>query len=86
MTRLLEELAARFDTIVIDAPPLLGLPDAVTLTDICDATLLVVGAGESARADVSAALERLDRKKVVGAVFNRCDTSSLPYEYYGRGN
>jgi capsular exopolysaccharide synthesis family protein len=86
MGRLLEELATRFDTIVIDAPPLLGLPDAVTLTDICDATLLVVGAGDSARADVEAALERLDRKKVVGAVFNRCEAPSLSDEYYRRGS
>jgi len=86
MVRVLQDLAARFDTIVIDAPPLLGLPDAVTLTDICDATLLVVGAGSSARADVETALERLDRRKVVGAVFNRCETSSLPDEYYGKGN
>jgi capsular exopolysaccharide synthesis family protein len=86
MVRVLEELSTRFDTIVIDAPPLLGLPDAVTLTDICDATLFVVGAGESARADVETALERLDRRKVIGAVFNRCDASTLPNEYYGRGN
>jgi len=86
MVQLLQELASRFDTIVIDAPPLLGLPDAVTLTDICDATLLVVGAGGSARADVEAALERLDRRKVVGAVFNRCEASSLPDEYYGKGS
>jgi non-specific protein-tyrosine kinase len=85
MVRLLQELSSRFDTIVIDAPPLLGLPDAVTLTDICDATLFVVGAGGSARADVETALERLDRRKVVGAVFNRCDSTSLPDEYYGRG-
>jgi capsular exopolysaccharide synthesis family protein len=84
MVRVLEELATRFDTIVIDAPPLLGLPDAVTLADICDAALIVVGAGESARADVETALERLDRSKVLGAVFNRCDASALPDEYYGR--
>ena len=84
MVRVLEELAARFDTIIIDAPPLLGLPDAFTLTDICDATLLVVGAGEAARADVETALERLDRKKVVGAVFNRCEATALADEYYTR--
>src|SRR5262245_47686358 len=84
MVRVLEELATRFDTILIDAPPLLGLPDAVTLTDLCDATLLVVGAGDSARADVETALERLDRKKVVGAVFNRCETAGLADEYYTR--
>jgi capsular exopolysaccharide synthesis family protein len=84
MVRLFEELATRFDTIVIDAPPLLGLPDAVTLTDLCDATLLVVGAGGSARSDVEAALERLDRNKVVGAVFNRCETPALADEYYTR--
>jgi capsular exopolysaccharide synthesis family protein len=85
MVRVLEELATRFDTIVIDAPPLLGLPDAVTLADICDAALIVVGAGESARADVETALERLDRSKVLGAVFNRCEASTLPDEYYSRG-
>ncbi len=88
MGELLEELSARFDTVIIDAPPVLGLPDAVTLVDQADAALLVVGAGEVARGDVMSALERLDRSKVIGSIFNRCESAqNQAYAgYYGRAD
>ena len=44
MVDLLAELSARFQTVIVDAPPVLGLPDTVTLVDLCDAALFVVGA------------------------------------------
>ena len=85
MIELLDEMRGRFQTVIIDAPPIAGLPDAAALIDVCDAAVLVVGAGQTDRHDVSAALERVDRSKVLGTVFNRCDSRELAYgEYYGR--
>jgi non-specific protein-tyrosine kinase len=79
MAQLLEELTSRFDLVIIDSPPIMGLPDTTTLVDLCDATLLVIGAGWSSQEDVTTALERIDGGKVLGVVFNRCDVVRKPY-------
>jgi capsular exopolysaccharide synthesis family protein len=76
----------RFQTIIVDAPPVLGLPDSVTLVDLCDAALFVVGAGRSPRDEVEAALARLDANKLIGVVLNRCDRTEASYlGSYGYG-
>ncbi|HTO70247.1 MAG TPA: CpsD/CapB family tyrosine-protein kinase [Myxococcota bacterium] len=86
MTDLLAELHTRFNTVIFDAPPVLGLPDTVTLVDHCDSALFVVGAGRVPREDVEAALERLDANKLIGVVLNRCDRNEIGYlGAYGYG-
>jgi capsular exopolysaccharide synthesis family protein len=79
MTDLLEDLTSRFDTVVIDSPPVLGLPDATTLIDVCDAGILVVHAGRASREDLEATLERIDSSKLLGMVFNSSDEMPEPY-------
>ena len=87
MVDLLAELSTRFQTVIVDAPPVLGLPDTVTLVDLCDAALFVVGAGRSPREDVEAALSRLDANKLIGVVLNRCDRAEVSYlGSYGYGS
>lgn len=86
MLELVAELHTRFQTVIFDTPPVLGLPDTVTLVDLCDAALFVVGAGGAQRDDVESALERLDASKIVGVVLNRCDSSEVPFAApYGFG-
>jgi tyrosine-protein kinase len=86
MVSLLAELHTRFQTVIFDAPPVLGLPDTVTLVDLCDAALFVVGAGRSPRDEVESALERLDAAKVIGVVLNRCAQHEIGYlGNYGYG-
>ena len=86
MLALVAELHTRFHTVIFDTPPVLGLPDTVTLVDLCDASLFVVGAGLAPRDEVESALERLDASKVVGVVLNRCASSEIPYAgAYGYG-
>jgi capsular exopolysaccharide synthesis family protein len=85
MARLVEELSGRFETVLIDAPPVLGLPDATTLVDLCDAALFVIARGRVSRADLEAALERIDAGKVLGTVFNRAAEGPLAYGS-GRGD
>jgi capsular exopolysaccharide synthesis family protein len=79
MSELLEELEARFDTVLVDSPPVLGLPDATVLIDLCDVALLVVRAGKASRKDLEATLERIDRSKILGTVFNGSDQKPEPY-------
>jgi capsular exopolysaccharide synthesis family protein len=79
MRDLMAELHTRFNTVIIDAPPVLGLPDTVTLVDLCDAALFVVGAGRVPREEVESALERLDASKLIGVVLNRCEQHEIGY-------
>jgi capsular exopolysaccharide synthesis family protein len=83
MRELIEKLGARFDRVVLDVPPTLGLPDAKVVTDLCDGTLFVVRAHQTPRDDVEAALEILDRSRVLGVVLNGTDLEAPRYEYAG---
>jgi len=42
MTRLLQELRSRYDRIILDSPPMIGLSDSAQLVRIVDGTVLVV--------------------------------------------
>ena len=78
--------AKRFDYVIIDSPPLLGLADALILGDVAQATLLVVAANSTRQGAVEAALKRLrhSRANVLGAVMTKFDMSKASYGYgYG---
>ena len=73
MRKLLAQLAARFDYIVVDAPPTLPVTDAVVMTSIVDGTILVVGSGLVERDQLLHSLDNLRSVsgKVLGVVLNR---------------
>jgi capsular exopolysaccharide synthesis family protein len=70
MQELMAELRREYDWLILDTPSALGVPDSKIVGSLCDGTLMVVRAGETSRADVEAALEVLDRRRVVGLVLN----------------
>jgi len=70
MRELIAKLSARFDTVLLDLPPTLGLPDAKIVSELCDGVLFVMRAGVTPREDVEASLEVLGRSRVVGLVLN----------------
>lgn len=69
---LVQDLRRQFDFIVINAPPLLAVRDAKTLSHIADDTLMVVRWGETTAEEAEAAIETLDRPPA-GIVFNDVD-------------
>lgn len=73
MEELVQDLAERFDYVIIDAPPLLPVTDAAVLSTMVDGAIVVVGAGLTERDHVSRALESLDavNGKVLGLILNR---------------
>lgn len=84
----------RFDQIIIDGPPVLGLADAPILSNSVDGTVLLVDAGHTKIRAAQIALKRLmaARARVVGALLSRYDTQKSAYGYgygytydYGRG-
>jgi Mrp family chromosome partitioning ATPase len=83
MREVIDKLVARFDCVIFDAPPTLGLPDAKILSDLCDGILLVVRAHATPQEDVQGALEILDRTRLLGVVLNDADVNPERYGYSG---
>jgi Mrp family chromosome partitioning ATPase len=73
---LVEELAAGYDLVVIDSPPLLEVAYSRSVIDLTDATVAVVAHGQSTRT-VRELGEQLDlaAAPVVGYVYNRSNIS-----------
>ncbi|PZO80065.1 MAG: hypothetical protein DI629_07850 [Mesorhizobium amorphae] len=59
MARLLGALGRRYDIVIMDAPPVLGLADAPILSRLAEATLLVTAATSTPRPAVEQAIRRL---------------------------
>ena len=85
MIETLRELEARFDVVIIDAPPLLPVTDAAVLSTIAGGTVVVVGAGLVNRDHLARALQSLDAVKgrVLGLVLNMLPAKGGDaYSYY----
>lgn len=73
----LDKIASRFDTVILDVPPVLLASEAITICDRCDATIVVVEQGVTPEREVDRALEELEGVDVIGLLFNRTK-SSIP--------
>lgn len=82
MRRVIEDVARRYDRVVLDTPACLGLPDAKSISEICDGLVMVVRADVTPKEDVQAALDILDRRRIVGLVLNGGETTREQYGYY----
>jgi capsular exopolysaccharide synthesis family protein len=81
MRTLVEELARSYDQVIFDTPPTLALPDAKTVSELTDGLVFVVRASQTMRDDVAAALDVLDRRRVLGVVLNGVETETKRYGY-----
>lgn len=83
---LLAEMQEKYDCIILDAPPVLGLADATTLAAHVDAVLLTIDASSANRGAIKAALRRLTivNSNLIGAVLTKFDARKLggEYQYY----
>lgn len=72
MRELLLKLEAEFDTVIIDAPPLIPVTDASVLAQIVGGVILVVGAGKVKTPDVERSLASLQlvNANLMGIVLN----------------
>lgn len=77
-------LAAAFDVVLIDSPPLLPVDDARVLSAYVDAVLLVVAAGRTTEAQVIRASERLNVRPT-GVVLNKVEHRPGDGNKYGGG-
>jgi capsular exopolysaccharide synthesis family protein len=89
MGDLLAQLGERYDTVLIDAPPLLPVTDAAVLAARADGALLVVRRGKTSQSQVRAAADALAAvdARLLGSVLNMVPVKGRSgYYYYGYGS
>ncbi|MFE4080502.1 polysaccharide biosynthesis tyrosine autokinase [Paenarthrobacter sp. YIM B13468] len=87
MSHVLTRLEETFDTVIIDAPPLLPVTDAAVLSQHVGGVLLVVGAQKVQRSDLAKSLNALEMvgANLLGVVLNRLPVKgpdAYAYSYY----
>ncbi len=70
MRRLLDQLRAHFDRILLDTPPVAPLADASVLVHAVDGVVMVVRAGQTPKPALERALTEIDAAKMLGLVLN----------------
>jgi protein-tyrosine kinase len=82
---LLTHARQRYDYLVLDAPPVLPVPDCRLISKWVDSMLMVVAAHSTPREALEEALNLMRPASVLGLVFNNYDRSSAKYYGYGYG-
>lgn len=92
LSQLLAPTRTTFDHIVIDAPPVLGIADAIILCKQVDACLFVIESSRTRKTSIRNALKRLHQASVhpLGAILTKLPSSASLYgydaEYYYYGD
>lgn len=84
MRELMVSMRGRFDRIIIDCPPHLGIADTSLLTPLSDGAVLVVRSGRTIREAVHKIKKGMDTigAEILGVVLNGMKTRSLDYYYH----
>ena len=85
MKALMDQARARYDWIIVDCPPALGLSDAAVVATLADGIVVVCSGDKTPRQAVRHVADQLKavRANVLGVVLNRIDLHRHSY-YYGR--
>jgi len=83
MLELIEKLRDYADVILFDTPPILMVTDALVLSSRVDGTVLVIKAGNTRRAALLEALDRLKKvdAHILGSILNQISPRSSSYYY-----
>jgi capsular exopolysaccharide synthesis family protein len=83
---LLREVREQFDLVILDTPPILPVPDAVTISEQVDAFILLFRFSHTPHQLFRQAIEDLGERKIVGVVLNGEEKKSNKYyhKYYGK--
>lgn len=87
MRDLVQQWAKDFDHVIIDSPPVLSVTDAVLLSSVADAVILVIRSGQTTKEALRRSRNLLAQvnARVLGIVMNAVDLRSPDgyYYYYG---
>lgn len=88
MEQLVEEMAERFDVVIFDSPPILGLADAPLMSALVDGVVFIIESERARHGSLKASLRRLRtmRPVLLGAVLTKFDPAKARHghsEYSG---
>lgn len=83
---LLDNLSSKYDVIILDCPPVVGLSDAVIQSKNSDYNILVVSSNKTKETSLKEAKKLFEQanSKINGVVLNKIKTKKNSY-YYGNG-
>jgi capsular exopolysaccharide synthesis family protein len=86
MQQLVEYLHKIYDVVIIDAPPLLPVTDALVLSALTDGVLMVIDYGATRIGEAVQGKTQLDQSgaRILGVVMNKIPTGRRGYAYYYR--
>ena len=88
MKEIVRELAERFDHVLVDGPPILGLADAPLISRVVEGAVIAVESDKVKARRIKDAIGRLDTANahIFGAILTKVDRRSPVYGYgYGYG-
>ncbi|MBU6393170.1 MAG: polysaccharide biosynthesis tyrosine autokinase [Sphingomonadales bacterium] len=88
MPLLIDQLSERFDLVILDSPPVLGLADSPLLAALVDGVVIVIQSDRSRRGSLKASLRRLRsmHTHILGGLLTKFDPTNIGNrysEYYG---
>jgi Mrp family chromosome partitioning ATPase len=83
---LLRGLREEFDLVILDTPPILPVPDAVTISEQMDAFILLFRFNHTPHQLFRQAIGELGERKIVGVILNGEEKKSdkFYHKYYGK--
>jgi len=85
MRTILDEATAKFDWVILDAPPVGWTSDARLLSQMVGGTLFVIRASVTQHPDVLKGIDVVGRDQILGVVLNDVVTKDETYYGYGYG-
>ncbi|RJY08727.1 GumC family protein [Aurantiacibacter aquimixticola] len=88
LSALMQKFRSRYDHVIIDGPPVLGLADVQEMGRVLDGVVMIIEAGGSKQRAVRQALKRVQKNgtRVYGALMTKVTDDGLHYGYgYGYG-
>ncbi len=82
LSRLMDQLTAWFDWIIIDTPPVLPLADTSVWMRLVDGILLTTRQGTTEKRQLQRGLEAIDPTKLIGALVNSSKNAAASDYYY----
>jgi len=83
LDQVIAEAASRYDCVLIDSPPVLGLADAVIIGDRAEQVIYVIESGRNHARGVAEAIQRLRNSNIhiLGGILSRFDPGKSGYSY-----
>lgn len=86
LSELIQGLRERFEYIVLDAPPLLSVAEAVLIVRMADVVVHVIRARTTPRDAVASAIKVIGQERAVAVVLNGVEAKDVSYSYYNYSN